>query len=52
MQTYREFIYKNELDNACFQHDMTYGKSKNLAKRTQLDKVLKNKAFKIVSDPK
>ena len=20
------FIYKNELDNACFQHDMAYGK--------------------------
>ena len=24
------FIYKNELNKACFQHDMTYGKSKNL----------------------
>ena len=22
-----DFIYKNELDTACFQHDMTYGKS-------------------------
>ena len=32
------FIYKNELDKACFQHDMTYGKLKNLAKRTQSDK--------------
>ena len=29
------FIYKNELDKACFQHDMAYGKSKDLAKRTQ-----------------
>ena len=28
------FIYKNELDKACFQHDMAYGKSKDLAKRT------------------
>ena len=28
------FIYKNELDKACFQHDMTYDKSKDLAKRT------------------
>ena len=46
------FVYKNELDKACFQHDMAYGKSKNLAKRTQSDKVLKNKAFKIASDPK
>ena len=30
------FIYKNELDKACFQHDMAYGKSKDLVKRTQL----------------
>ena len=46
------FIYKNELDKACFQHDMAYGKSKDLVKRTQSDKVLKGKAFKIASDPK
>ena len=46
------FIYKNELDKACFQNDMTDGKSKDLVKKTQSDKVLKNKAFKIVSDPK
>ena len=46
------FIYKNELDKACFQHDMTYGKLKNLAKRTQSDNVLRDKAFKFVSDPK
>ena len=35
------FIYKNELDKACFQHDMVYGKTKDLVKRTQSDKVLK-----------
>ena len=46
------FIYKNELDKACFQHDMSYGKSKDLAKRTQSDKVLRDKAFKIARDPK
>ena len=46
------FIYKNELDKASFQHDMAYGKSKDLAKRTQSDKVLRDKAFKIASDPK
>ena len=45
------FIYKNELDKACFQHDMAYGKSKDLIKRTQSDKVLKDKAFKIASNP-
>ena len=47
-----DFIYRNELDKACFQHDMAYGKTKGLIKRTQSDKVLKNKTFKIASDPK
>ena len=28
------YIYKNELDKACFQHDMAYGDFKDLAKRT------------------
>ena len=48
----RDFIYKNELDQACFQHDMAYEKSKDLVKRTQSDKILKDKAFKIASNPK
>ena len=47
-----DFIYKNELDKACFQHDMAYGRSKDLAKRTQSDKVLRDKAFKVANDPK
>ena len=47
-----DFLYKNELDKACFQHDVAYGKSKDLVKRTQSDKVLRDKAFKIASDPK
>ena len=47
-----DFIYKNELDKACFQHDIAYGISKDLVKRTQSDKFLKDKAFKIASDPK
>ena len=46
------YIYKNELDKACFQHDMTYGDFKDLAKRTAADKVLRDKAFKIASDQK
>ena len=46
-----DFIYKNELDKACFQHNMAYGKSKHLIKRTQSDKVLKDKAFKIANNP-
>ena len=47
-----DFIYRNELDKAYLQHDMAYGKSKDLAKRTQSDKVLRDKAFKITSNPK
>ena len=40
-----DFIYKNDLDKGCFQHDMAYGKSKDLARRAQSDKVLREKAF-------
>ena len=47
-----DFIYRNELDKACFQHDMAYDKTKDLVKRTQSDKVSKDKASTIASDPK
>ena len=47
-----DFIYKNELDKACFQREMGYGKSICLANRTESDKFLRDKAFKIVSNPK
>ena len=47
-----DFIYRNDLDKGCFQHDMAYGESKDLAKRSQSDKVLSNKAFQIASNPK
>ena len=47
-----DFIYKNDFDKACFQHDMAYGKSKDLVERTQSDKVIRHKAFKIASNPK
>ena len=47
----KDFIYRNELHKACFQHDMGYGKSKDLTERNQADKVLRDKAFKIASDP-
>ena len=53
MQTVNtNFVYKSELDKAYFQHDMAYGKSKDWTKRTQSDKVLNDKAFKIASDSK
>ena len=47
-----DFSYKNDLDKTCFQHDMAYGKSKDLARKTESDKVLRDKAFEITSDPK
>ena len=50
MQT--DYIYENDLDKACFQHDMAYGKYKNLTERTWSDKVLRDKAFRIASNPK
>ena len=46
------YIYKNELDKACFQHDMAYGDFKDLARRTASDKFLGDKAFNIVKNPK
>ena len=46
------YIYKKELDKACFQHDMAYRDFKDLARRTASDKVLRDIAFNIVKNPK
>ena len=46
------YIYKNELDKACFQHDMAYGDFKDLARRTASDKSLTEKAFNIAKNPR
>ena len=46
------YIYKTDLDKACFQHDMAHDKYEEFTKRTESDKVLREKAFKIVSNPK
>ena len=46
------YIYKNELDKACFQHDMAYGDFKDLARRRASDKILRDKAFNINKNPK
>ena len=43
------YSYKNDLDKACFQYDMAYGKFKDLAKITQSDKALRDKSFEIAS---
>ena len=54
LKTKKEFKnYLEEcLDKAGFQHDMAYGKYKDLTKGTQSDKFLRDKAFKIASNPK
>ena len=46
------YIYKNELDKTCFQHDVSYGDFKDLARRTASDKVLRDKAFNITKNRK
>ena len=46
------YTYQNELDKACFQHDMAYGDFQGLNRRTAADKVLCDKAFNIAKDPK
>ena len=47
-----DFIYRNNLDKACFEHGMVFGKLNDLTKRTQSEKFLRDKAFQIASDPK
>ena len=46
------YIYQNELDEACFQHDMTYGDFKDLTRRSASDKILLDKAFNIAKNLK
>ena len=45
------YIYRNELDNACFQHDSAYADHKDLINRTKSDKVLRDKSYDIASNP-
>ena len=42
------YIYQNELDKACFQHDMAYGDFKDSTRRTASDKILRDKAFNML----
>ena len=46
------YIYKKELDKAYFQDDMAYGDLKHLAKITNFEKILRDKAFDIAKNPK
>ena len=45
------YVYRNELDKACFQHDSAYADHKDLINRTEADKVLRDKAYDIASNP-
>ena len=45
------YIYTNELDKACFQHDSAYADHKDLINRTKSDKLLRDKVYDIVSNP-
>ena len=46
------YIYQNELDKVCFQHDMAYGDFKDLNRRTASGKVWRDIAFNIAKNPK
>ena len=48
----KSYIYRNELDKACFQHDIAYGNFKDLKRRIFSDKVLRDKAFNIAKNSK
>ena len=45
------YVYRNELDKVCFQHDMAYGDFTDLAKGTASAKFLRDKAFDIAKSP-
>ena len=45
------YIYRNQLNKACFQHDSAYADYKHLINRTKSDKVLRDKAYNIASNP-
>ena len=46
-----QYIYRNELDKACFQHDAAYADDKDLLNRTRADKILRYKAYGIANNP-
>ena len=49
---YSKYIYENELDKVCFQHDVADGDFKDFPRRTAAKEVLRDKAFNIVKNPK
>ena len=55
VQTFREtslkYLYRNELDKACFAHNAVNSDSKDLAKKTTSDKTLKDRANEFAINP-
>ena len=49
---YSRYIYQNELDKACFQHDMAYGDFKDLTRRTASHKIFVIKHLILLKNPK
>ena len=49
---FSQYIYQNELDKVCFQHDVAYGDFKAFTRRTASDKILRDKPFNIAKNPK
>ena len=45
------YIYRNDLHKACFQHDSAYADNKDFINRTKADKLLKDTAYNIASNP-
>ena len=45
------YIYRNKLDKACLQHDSAYADHKDLINRTKSNKVLRDRAYNIASNP-
>ena len=45
-----KYLYRNELDKACFAHDAAYSNNKDLAKRTISDKILKDRTYEIAKN--
>ena len=45
------YIYRNELDKACFQHDSAYADHKDLINRAEADQVFRDNVYDIASNP-
>ena len=47
-----QYVYQNELDKSCFQHELAYGGFIDLTWITAPDKILRDEVFNIAKTPK